>query len=265
MLKFCPIASGSSGNCAYVGSGAAHILIDAGLSGRNIEAGLKTLNVPIRWLSAILVTHEHSDHIMGVGVLSRRYGLPVYATPKTWRFFERHGAIGAVSPSLVRMVEPDAPFYIGDFQITAFDIPHDASQPVGYTLCAENRKITVATDIGEPTDTIREHIINSDLVLLESNHDTDMLLNGRYPQVLKERISGSRGHLSNETAGKLLSETAADNLCHVYLGHLSEENNRPLIALNTVEGILYDSGVLPRPGLKLYIAQRYGVSAAVEL
>jgi len=265
MIKFCPIVSGSSGNCVYVGCGYTHILVDAGLSGRGIETGLKALGVSGRQLSAILVTHEHTDHIAGVGVMSRRYGLPVYATPKTWRYFERHGVLGEISPALIRTVEPEAPFIIGGFQIVAFNIPHDASQPVGYSLYTPDRKVTVATDIGEPTDTIRGHISGSDIVLIECNHDLEMLKNGRYPKPLKERISGSRGHLSNDAAGKLLSEVATDNLRHVFLGHLSEENNRPLIALNTVEGILYECGVLPRIGLKLYIAQRYGVSTAVEL
>ena len=248
-----------------MGNDGTHILIDAGLSGKGIEAGLKTLGSSGKRLSAILVTHEHSDHIMGVGVMSRRYGLPVYATPKTWRYFERHGVLGEINPSLIRRIEPEQPFEIGSLRAIAFDIPHDASQPVGYSVFAENRKITVATDIGEPTDTIRRNIINSDIVLLESNHDSDMLKNGRYPKILKDRISGPRGHLSNEAAGRLLSETAAYNLQYVYLGHLSEENNRPLIALDTVEGILYESGVLPRIGFKVYIAQRDDISMAVEI
>ena len=265
MIKFCPIASGSSGNCVYLSADGTNILIDAGLSGRGIEAGLKTLDMSGRQLSAILVTHEHSDHIMGVGVMSRKYGLPVYATPKTWRYFERHGVLGAISPALIRRVEPDQPFLIGDLQITAFDIPHDASQPVGYSIFAENRKITVATDIGEPTDVLRRHITDSSIVLLESNHDSEMLMNGRYPIILKKRISGPYGHLSNEAAGRLLTETATESLRYVFLGHLSEENNRPLIAFNTVEGILYKNGVLPRIGFKLYVAERADVSAAVEL
>jgi len=265
MVKFCPIASGSSGNCAYLRAGGTHILIDAGLSGRSIETGLKTLNLSGRQLSAILVTHEHSDHIQGVGVMSRRYGLPVYATPKTWRYFERHGVLGEIGASLARRIEPEEFFNIGGIRAVAFDIPHDASQPVGYSFFAENRKITVATDIGEPTDTIRRHITDSDILLLESNHDPDMLMNGKYPRILKERISGSRGHLSNDAAGMLLSETATDHLKYVFLGHLSEENNRPLIARGTVEGILYEHGVFPRFGFQVYIAERYDVSMAVEI
>ena len=265
MIKFCPIASGSSGNCIYISAGGAHILVDAGLSGKSIEAGLKTLNLAARQLCAILVTHEHSDHIAGVGVLARRYGLPVYATPKTWLYFERHNVLGGISDALIRRIDPEQPFSIGGLRVIAFDIPHDASEPVGYSIFAENRKITVATDIGEPTDTIRRYIAGSDIVLLESNHDGDMLMNGRYPRVLKERIAGPRGHLSNDAAGRLLTETASDNLRYVFLGHLSEENNRPLIALSTVEGILYERGVFPRFGFKIYIAQRTGVSTPVEI
>ncbi|MDR2649592.1 MAG: MBL fold metallo-hydrolase [Clostridiales bacterium] len=265
MVRFCPIASGSSGNCVYIYAGGSHILIDAGLSGRNIEAGLRALKLTGRQLSAVLVTHEHSDHITGVGVMSRRYGLPVYATPKTWRYFDRHGVLGIINPGLIRRIEPEQPVSIGGLQAVAFDIPHDASQPVGYSIFAENRKITVATDIGEPTDIIRRYIADSNIVLLESNHDADMLLNGKYPKVLKERISGSRGHLSNFEAGKLLAESATDKLRYIFLGHLSEENNRPLIALNTVENILHESGALPRGGLEVFIAERYGLSRSVEI
>ena len=265
MIRFCPIASGSSGNCIYIFAGGTHILIDAGLSGKSIEAGLNTLKLTGRQLSAILITHEHSDHISGAGVMSRRYGLPVYATPKTWRYFERHGVIGAINPDLVRIIEPGQRIDIGGLQAIAFDIPHDASQPVGYSIFAEDKKITIATDIGEPTDIIRNSIADSDIVFLESNHDSDMLMNGRYPKVLKERIAGSHGHLSNAAAGKLLTESATDKLRYVFLGHLSEDNNRPLIALNTVEDILYKHGMLPRDSLKLYIAERYDVSIPVEL
>jgi len=264
-VRFCPIASGSSGNCIYVCAGGTHILIDAGLSGKSIESGLKELKLTGRQLSAILVTHEHSDHIMGVGVMSRRYGLPVYATPNTWRYFERHGVIGVIKPHLIRRIEPERRFTIGGMQAVAFDIPHDASQPVGYSIFAENRKITIATDIGEPTDIIRRYITDSDIVLIESNHDSDMLLNGKYPKYLKERISGAYGHLSNMAAGTLLTESVTEKLRYIYLGHLSEENNRPLIALNTVEDILFERGVLPRVSLKVFIAERNGISDLVEL
>ena len=240
-------------------------MIDAGISGKNIEAGLKELKLTGPQLSAILITHEHTDHIIGAGVMSRRYGLPVYTTPDTWRYFGRHGVLGVIRPDLIRLVEPEKRFDINGMQVIAFSIPHDASQPVGYTIFAENRKITVATDIGEPTDTIRRYIANSDIVLLESNHDSDMLKYGKYPEILKRRISSPYGHLSNSAAGILLAESAADNLKYVFLGHLSEENNRPLIALNTVEDILYKRGALPRIGMKLFIAERYGLSNPVEI
>ena len=265
MIKFCPLASGSSGNSAYVCAGGTHILIDAGISGKSIEAGLKELGLEGRQLSAILVTHEHSDHIVGVGVMSRRYELPVYASPKTWRYFDRHGVIGAIKPHLARHVEPEQKFEIGGLQAVAFDVPHDASQPVGYSIFAGGRKITVVTDAGEATCTIRNYISGSDIVMLESNHDSDMLKNGKYPLALKRRISGPYGHLSNKAAGMLLTETATEKLRYVFLGHLSEENNRPLVAFGTVEGILYNQGVLPQVNLQMFIAQRYGVSTAVEL
>jgi len=264
-LRFCPLASGSSGNSAYVGAGGTHILIDAGISGKSIEAGLSELGLEGRQLSAILVTHEHSDHIVGVGVMSRRYELPIYASPKTWRYFDRHGVIGAIEPHLARRIEPGQMFEVGSLQAVAFDVPHDASQPVGYSIFAGGRKITVVTDAGEATSTIRNYVSGSDIVLLESNHDLDMLKNGKYPQALKRRILGPCGHLSNKAAGMLLTETATEKMRYVYLGHLSEENNRPLVAFGTVEGILYNQGILPQVGLQLIIAQRHGVSAVIEL
>lgn len=260
MVRFCPIASGSSGNCLYAGTAQTHILIDAGLSGKRIEAALKGLDLgPI---NGILVTHEHSDHISGVGVLARRFRVPVYATAKTWRYLLRHKTIGAVAEPQIKIIEPGVPQMLGDIEITAFDIPHDSSQPVGYSLRAQGYKITIATDIGCVTDTVREYIRDSHILLLESNHDLEMLKNGRYPRILKERVLSARGHLSNVSAGTLLAEIAWEHLEHAFLGHLSEENNRPLIALDTVTRILESNKITIK---NLYVADRHGPSEMVEL
>jgi phosphoribosyl 1,2-cyclic phosphodiesterase len=237
-------------------------LVDAGQSGKAIEAGLSAIGIPGERISAILVTHEHSDHIMGVGVLSRRYRIPVYATGNTWRFFERHGSVGRISKELKNIVEPGVRFAVGELEAVGFDIPHDASQPVGYSLFAGGRKATVATDIGCVTDSVRENLRGSDILVLESNHDLEMLKNGRYPQVLKDRIMGSRGHLSNESAGTVLAQIMAPNLKYVFLGHLSEENNMPLLAAGTVEGILMENNINPQLDLKIMLADRHGPSDA---
>lgn len=260
MVRFCPIASGSSGNCIYAGTASTHLLIDAGLSGKRVEAGLNEVN--IKNISGILVTHEHSDHVSGVGVLARRYKVPVYATAKTWRYLLRHNTVGSVPESQIKIVEPGCAFMVGDMEVTPFDIPHDSSQPVGYSLYAEGYKLCVATDMGCITDTVRESIRGSHVLLLESNHDLEMLKNGRYPRPLKERVLGARGHLSNVSAGTLLADMAWEGLHYAFLGHLSEENNRPLIALDTVQNILEGRKVFIK---NLVIADRHGPGEMVEL
>ena len=259
-VKFCPIASGSSGNCLYAGTDQTHLLIDAGLSGRAAEKFLS--HIQVSRIDGILLTHEHSDHIAGVGVLARRYQIPVYATPKTWRYLLRHGTLGKLPEDTARIVEPGVPFMVGDMEISAFDIPHDASQPVGYRLRAEGYQIAAATDMGRVTETVREGIKGSHILLLESNHDLEMLMNGRYPRQLKERVMGARGHLSNVSAGGLLADTAWEGLRYAYLGHLSDENNRPLLALDTLRRIL-EGRQIEIPNLT--VADRHGPGDLVVL
>ena len=260
MMKFCPVASGSSGNCCYIGTETTHLLVDAGLSGKRIEAALTSIG--INSVSGILVTHEHSDHVSGAGILSRRYNLPVYATKNTWRFLLRHGTIGNISTELRKTVTPGQPELIGDIEIIPFDVPHDASHPVGYCFHSNGYKAAVATDIGYVTDTIRELLHNTDVLLIESNHDVEMLRNGKYPSALKERVMGSRGHLSNVATGALLAEIFSDTCRHIFLGHLSEENNRPMIALNTVQNILEANG---KPVNRLSVADRHEPSEMIVL
>jgi phosphoribosyl 1,2-cyclic phosphodiesterase len=261
MLRFCPVASGSSGNCIYVGGGEANFLVDAGISGKRIEEGLSALAGSVPRIDALFITHEHTDHISGAGVMARRYKIPVYATPLTWRYLLRHKTIGPLDESLAKVIAPGETVSIGGISVTAFEIPHDASQPVGYTFAAGGRKAAIATDIGHITDTVRAHLIDAHILLLESNHDLEMLRNGRYPKVLKDRILGARGHLSNAAAGMLLSEVAGENLRHVFLGHLSEENNRPMIALDTVRRVLDGNNISLR---RLVVADRFGVSEMAE-
>ena len=261
-MKFCPLASGSSGNCVYVGTSTTHLLVDAGLSGKRIEAALTSSGaVRAEHLSGIFVTHEHSDHISGVGILSRRFGLPVYASAHTWRFMQRHGTIGTVAEEFRKIIVPGEPVLIGDMEVTAFDVPHDASQPVGYCLRGDGFKAAVATDMGYVTDTVRSLLQDVHVILLESNHDVEMLQNGRYPAALKERVMSSRGHLSNVAAGALLAEIALEE-GHIFLGHLSEENNRPMIALDTVYNILETNDVKVK---RLTVAERHEPSEMVEL
>ena len=262
-MRFCPIASGSSGNCVYVGTDKTHLLIDAGLSGKRIEAALSQIDSTCaEKLTGILITHEHSDHVSGAGIMSRRYNIPVYASPNTWRYFLRHGTIGNVAEELRRIITPNEPIMIGDMEVMPFDIPHDASQPVGYCLKGNGYKAAIATDMGYVTDTVRALLKEADVLLIESNHDMEMLERGRYPRALKDRVKGSRGHLSNVAAGALLAEIASKACKHIFLGHLSEENNRPLVALDTVQNILAANEVVVN---KLSVADRYEPSEMVVL
>jgi len=256
-VKFCPIASGSDGNSIYIGNEYTHILIDAGISGKRIKEGMEgSVNISPEKLDAIFITHEHTDHIQGAGVISRKYNVPVFATEKTWLAMERHNLIGAVKAENRRVVYAEEKCVINDIAVQPFDIPHDAAQPVGYCVYLEDRKISVATDMGCVTDNIRERLYDSDILLLESNHDLEMLRNGRYPAQLKRRILGDRGHLSNKSAGELLTEIISSRLKHVFLGHLSAENNRPLIAMDTVTSILECNHIKAGREFNLYLAQR---------
>ena len=211
-MRFCSIASGSSGNCIYVGSDNTHVLVDIGISGKKMETGLNSLELTGRDLDGILITHEHSDHIKGLGVISRKYGIPIYATAGTVDAMVRTNAL----------------------KVNPFTIPHDAAQPVGYRLEHEGHSVGIATDLGKYNDYIIENLQGLDALLLEANHDIRMLQVGKYPYYLKQRILGDRGHLSNENAGRLLCRLLHDNLKAIFLGHLSRENNYEELAYETV-------------------------------
>lgn len=233
-MRLCSIASGSSGNCIYVGSDCAHVLVDVGISGKRIEQGLNALDLTGRDIDGILITHEHSDHIKGLGVLARKYEIPIYTTGGTVDAMMRSGSLGKIPADIFREIREDEPFSIKDLTVNPFTIPHDAAQPVGYRLSCGCQSVGIATDLGKYNDYIVENLQNLDAVLLEANHDIRMLQVGRYPYYLKQRILGDRGHLSNENAGQLLCRILHDNLKAVFLGHLSKENNYEELAYETV-------------------------------
>lgn len=233
-MKFCSIASGSSGNCIFAGNDHTGILIDAGISGKRIEAGLNGIDRKTAEIHAIFVTHEHIDHIAGLGVLARRYGIPIYTTRGTYEAVLRTKSVGKIPEGLFRPVEADMDVQVGDITVHPFSISHDAADPVGYRLTSEGKSVAVATDIGYYNDYIVNELQGLDALLLESNHDVHMLEVGSYPYHLKKRILGNRGHLSNESAGQLLCKVLHDDLQHIILGHLSRENNYPALAFETV-------------------------------
>lgn len=233
-MKFCSIASGSSGNCIYAGSADTSVLIDAGISGKRIEAGLNSLDLTTPDIDAILITHEHSDHIKGLGVLARRYGIPIYATQGTVGALKKSTAIGKIPEDLWHVIEADSSFTVGDLAVKPFSISHDAAEPVGYRIEHGGKSLATATDMGCYDEYTVHALKDLDVLLLESNHDVRMLEAGRYPYYLKRRILGEKGHLSNETAGQLLCRVLHEGIREIFLGHLSEENNYEALAFETV-------------------------------
>lgn len=233
-MNLCSIASGSSGNCIYVGTENTHIIIDAGISGKKIEKGLNSIGLKTSEMNGILVTHEHSDHTTGIGVLARRYGIPIYGTKGTLEALSTSKSLGEIPKELFREIKGDANFCIDDMVIHPFSISHDAAEPVAYRVSHGDKSLAVATDLGKYDDYIIDKLKGLDLLLLEANHDINMLQVGGYPYYLKQRILGDRGHLSNELSGRLLCEILHDKLKAVLLGHLSRENNYAELAYETV-------------------------------
>jgi len=233
-MKLCSIASGSSGNCIFVGSRNTNILVDAGISAKKIEYGLKEIDIYPDTIQGILVTHEHIDHVSGIGVMARRYNIPIYATYETAMEICRMKSLGEIPAGLFRYVEPDKTFAINDISIEPFSISHDAANPVCYTMKADGEKIGIATDLGKYDDYIMSKLKDSDLLMIEANHDINMLLVGKYPYFLKQRILGDKGHLSNDTCADLISRLIAKKKQHIILAHLSKENNYEELAYETV-------------------------------
>lgn len=239
-MRFSPLCSGSSGNASYLEAGGARLLIDAGGTGRRLEALLSEIGVPPASLDAILLTHEHIDHVQGVGVLSRRYDLPVFAAADC--FAALPPSVGGVAPARMRVFEPDKPFFWRGVQILPFSIPHDSAHAVGYTFDDGNGRCAVMTDVGCMSDRLVDLVSGCDVLLLEANHDVDMLLSGSYPYPLKRRILSGSGHLCNEDAAATIVRLAQRGMREFILGHLSRENNTPELAAVTVRAALEAAG-----------------------
>lgn len=258
MLKYCSIGSGSSGNCHYIGYKDTNILVDAGLSGKRITTGLDYINVDIENIKGIFITHEHSDHIKGAGIISRKYDIPIFANVKTWCAMK--DKLGDIKDSNMKVFENDRSYSLGDLIIRPFSISHDASDAVGYNFYAENEKMSIATDIGMITDNIRRHLYKSKLVVLESNYDPNMLMMGSYPYSLKKRVMSDTGHLSNEDAAKFCIDLVKEGTERILLAHLSKENNFPELAYETSKSILAQNDIIIGQDLKLDVLLREEVS-----
>lgn len=260
-LKFCSLYSGSSGNCQYIKTENATIIVDAGLSGKKIQQGIVDIGEDPKKIDAIFITHEHVDHILGAGVMSRRLNIPIYANKKTWEAMG--SSIGDIKSCNMKIL--DKTTEIGDLEIKSFDISHDSAHPVGYNIFYQNKKISLVTDTGSVNETIIKNIMDSDLLLIESNHDEDMVLIGPYPWPLKRRVLGEFGHMSNDTAGALIAKIVKRGTEIVLLGHLSKENNFPQLAYKTVESILMENSIDVNPGICLDLTYRDRVSKVYEI
>lgn len=266
MMRMVSIASGSSGNCIYIGSEQTHILVDAGISNKRIEQGLNEIGIKGSELNGILITHEHSDHIKGLGVLARKHGIPLYSTKETLDEIAFVKSLGEYPKDLFQPISPDVDFEIGDLKIKPFRVDHDAVNPVAYRVQNEKKAVAVATDMGHFSSYTVEHLQGLDAILLEANHDVRMLEAGPYPYYLKRRILGDYGHLSNENAGRLLAGILHDQLKHIFLGHLSKENNYEELAYETVRlAITEGDNPYQASDFSISVAKRDSLSALVAL
>ena len=265
-MRILSIASGSSGNCIYVGDENTHILVDAGISKKRIEEGLNTIGLTIKDLNAILVTHEHTDHIGGIGVLTRQCDAPVYGTKGTLQEILQTTSLGRLDPCRFMEMQENAQIRVGDILVDSMKISHDAAQPVAYRFFKDGKKLAIATDLGIVTEENEEKLKGMDVILLEANHDVNMLQVGPYPYYLKQRILGNKGHLSNENAGKLLSRVVHDGLSHILLGHLSKENNHPDLAYEAVRlEITMGDNPYDASDFAIHVAKRSEPSITIEI
>ncbi len=251
MARFCSLFSGSSGNCLYIGTSTAGILIDAGVSARRIECALQARGIDPCGIQAIFVTHEHTDHIAGVRVLQKRFGMPVYASKGTLQGLQEAGAFHYSD----RCYTVSDCVQLDEFSVNAFPISHDSYEATGFRVTLrDERAVGIATDLGVMTETVRDHLRGCDLIHIESNHDVRMLENGPYPYVLKRRILSSTGHLSNEACAAELPELVRRGTTRISLGHLSRENNMPSLASATAIAALQSCGMTENVDFLLSVA-----------
>ncbi len=253
-VHFCALGSGSKGNSYLIAGEKNKILVDAGLTAKTISDNLIELGVAPNEIDGIIVTHEHSDHIGGINVFSKKYDVPVYANELTMNEILKKSK--NLAGKNVRIFDMNADFFIGEFDIVPFKTPHDSVSSCGFSVFCKRNKITVATDIGHMTKTVLEACKESDLLVLEANHDIEMLINGPYSPYLKQRIQGPKGHLSNDNCGKTVSYLLDYGLKQVILAHLSDDNNTPELAYDTVCQCLASRGAKAGDDIKIAIARQ---------
>lgn len=262
MFNFCSLYSGSSGNSLFVETPNTRLLVDAGVSSKKIETALKSIDIDPSTIDGILVTHEHSDHVQGLGTLSRKFDLPVFVNQETLDAMPKQK--DKIPEKNIKTFKVNDKFSINDLDIKSFSIPHDAANPCGFSIFKDDKKISIATDIGHMTNSIVKNLEESLFVLLESNYDPEVLKCSSYPFNLKTRIAGPTGHLSNEMAGKTISYLLKSGLKKAMLGHLSKESNFPEIAYQTVLDELISNNY-DENSLSVLVASRDTHSKIIEL
>ncbi len=240
-LRFSVLASGSTGNAFYIESEKERILVDAGLSGKQMDRLFHAVHVDPAKLTGILVTHEHSDHIKGLGIIARKYNLPIYANEKTWQAMEK--SIGKLSLDQKFHFDMEEVKTFQDMDIESFGVSHDAAQPMFYTFRHDGKKVAIVTDLGYVSERIKKTVEDADAYIFEANHDVDMLRMGRYPWNVKRRILGDSGHVSNEDSGLALADIISNRTKRIYLAHLSMDNNMKDLARMSVDSVLQERGI----------------------
>lgn len=255
--KFVSFGSGSSGNCYYLGNEEQGLFIDAGIGIRRIKRYMKEYGIKYNNIIGLIITHDHADHVKASGYLSQEMNLPVYTTQLIHEGIKHTFHSGKkIEACNCKLINPEEPFEVGDFKITAFPIPHDSTENMGYCIELGDKKFTIMTDVGFPTETVHKYIQISDYLVIESNYDEEMLKNGKYPITLKQRIASGTGHLSNRQAAETLAANFHECLKNVWLCHLSEENNHPELARKTIEYHLRSFGIIAGKDFQLEVLRR---------
>lgn len=262
-LNFCSLSSGSSGNCYYLGNEFTGLLIDAGISAGAIRKFLKNMGVSMQTIMGVLVTHNHSDHIRGLEVLTRKNNLPVFTTGKIWEsILSRKNNLAGVT---LREIALQQKFHLAGFDIEAFPVSHDAPETIGFHMGAGDQKITIATDLGHICQTAASYMKAANLLVIESNYDEQMLLNGKYPYFLKSRIQSDQGHLGNHQTSAFLADIVSEHLRHICLAHLSNNNNTPDRALQALKQTFSERGISTNGQLQISVLKRHMPSAVISL
>lgn len=256
-IKFLSLSSGSSGNCYYLGTDGYGILIDAGIGVRTIKKYLKEYGLALECIRAVFVTHDHADHIKSVGTLGEKYNIPIYSTPEIHVGINKNFCMTEkLSAKSVCYIYKEVPLRLEDFFITAFEVPHDGTDNVGYCIEINGRVFSFLTDLGHITPIVAQYINKANHLIIEANYDDEMLKMGPYPLHLKERISGPKGHMCNRDTGEFLADNMNERLKNIWLCHLSKDNNHPELAYKTVEYILKGKGILVGKDVQLAALKR---------